>query len=146
MVFVLMSLNLRKHSFMRFLKYILIIAIQVLSFTSFAQQNQDLPKGLTIAFQQGNSISLAEFFSDRIELEIQDNEGIYSRSQAKQIMAKFFAKYKPKSLKKKHMGVKPNSSYFTGTLLTNNGDFRMTFLLKGTGNKAIIHRLSIEKK
>ena len=55
---------------MRFLKYILIIAIQILSFTSFAQQNQDLPKGLTIAFQQGNSISLAEFFSDRIEKEI----------------------------------------------------------------------------
>jgi len=129
---------------MRFLKYILIIAIQVLSVTSFAQQKQELPRGLVTAFQQGNSISLATYFSDRIELKIQDKEAIYSRSQAKQIMAKFFAKYKPKSLKKKHIGGKPNSPYFIGTLFTNNGNFRTTFLLKGNGNKAIIHRLSIE--
>jgi len=129
---------------MRFLKYILIIAIQVLSITAYAQQKEGLPKGLVTAFQQGNSISLATFFSDRIELKIQDKEAIYSRSQAKQIMAKFFAKYKPKSLKKKHIGGKPNSPYFIGTLFTNNGNFRTTFLLKGDGNKAIIHRLSIE--
>jgi hypothetical protein len=129
---------------MRFLKYILIIAIQILSFTTFAQQEQDLPKGLVTAFQQGNSISLATFFSDRIELKIQNKEAIYSRSQAKQIMAKFFAQCKPKSLKKKHIGGKPNSPYFIGTLYTNNGNFRTTFLLKGNGNKAIIHRLSIE--
>jgi len=129
---------------MRLIKYILIIAIQVLSITAFAQQKQELPKGLVAAFQQGNSLSLAEFFSDRIELKIQDKEAIYSRSQAKQIMAKFFAKYKPKSLKKKHIGGKANAPYFIGTLLTNNGNFRTTFLLKGYGNKAIIHRLSIE--
>ncbi|MRT94488.1 DUF4783 domain-containing protein [Ancylomarina sp. 16SWW S1-10-2] len=129
---------------MRFIKYILIIAILGLSVTTFAQQEQKLPKGLVTAFEQGNSISLAAFFSDRIELKIQDKEAIYSRSQAKQIMAKFFAKYKPKSLKKKHIGGKANAPYFIGTLLTNNGNFRTTFLLKGTGNKAIIHRLSIE--
>lgn len=129
---------------MRFLKYILIIAIQVLSISAFAQQEQDLPKGLVTSFQQGNSISLANFFSDRIELKIQDKEAIYSRSQAKQIMAKFFAKYKPKSLKKKHIGGKADSPYFIGTLMTDNGNFRTTFLLKGNGNKALIHRLSIE--
>ena len=129
---------------MRFLKYILIITIQVLSFTSFAQQEQDLPKGLVTAFQQGNSISLATFFSDRIELKIQDKEAIYSRSQAKQIMAKFFSQYKPKNLKKKHIGGTSDSPYFIGTLFTNNGNFRTTFLLKGDGDKAVIHRLSIE--
>lgn len=129
---------------MRFLKYILVIAIQIFSITAFSQQKQDLPKGLVTAFQQGNSISLATYFSDRIELKIQDKEAIYSKSQAKQIMARFFAKYKPKSLKKKHIGGKPNSPYFIGTLFTNNGNFRTTFLLKGTGNKLIIHRLSIE--
>jgi len=129
---------------MRFIKYILIIAILGLSMTTFAQQEQKLPKGLVTAFEQGNSISLAVFFSDRIELKIQDKEAIYSRSQAKQIMSKFFAKYKPKSLKKKHIGGKASSPYFIGTLLTNNGNFRTTFLLKGNGNKAVIHRLSIE--
>ena len=129
---------------MRFLKYILIIAIQILSITAFAQQKQELPKGLVTAFQQGNSISLANFFSDRIELKIQDKEAIYSKSQAKQIMTKFFEKYKPKSLRKKHIGGKANSPYFIGTLLTNNGNFRTTFLLKESGDKVTIHRLSIE--
>ncbi len=129
---------------MRFIKYILVLAISVLSITAFAQKKQELPKGLVTAFQQGNSISLATFFSDRIELKIQDKDDIFSRSQAKVIMAKFFAKYKPKSLKKKHIGGKANSPYFIGTLITNKGNFRTTFLLKGNGNKAIMHRLSIE--
>ncbi|MFT5749385.1 MAG: hypothetical protein ACI93S_000641 [Ancylomarina sp.] len=129
---------------MRFIKYILIFAIQVLSITAFAQEKQELPKGLVTAFQQGNSISLATFFSDRIELKLQNKEAIYSRSQAKVIMAKFFAQCKPKSLKKKHIGGKANSPYFIGTLYTNSGNFRTTFLLKKDGDKALIHRLSIE--
>jgi len=117
-----------------------------MSLISFAQNNLDLPKGLVPAFEQGNSISLSMFFSDRIELSIQDKEAIYSSSQAKQIMAKFFAKYKPKSLKKKHIGGKPNSRYFIGTLLTNNGNFRVTFLLKKSGGKSIIHQLTLEQE
>ena len=129
---------------MRFIKYILIIAIQVLSVTAFSQQKRDLPEGLETAFQQGNSISLATFFSDRIELKIQNKEAIYSRSQAKQIMAKFFLQNKPKSLKKKHIGGKADSPYFIGTLYTNNGNFRTAFLLKNDGKKVIIHRLTIE--
>ncbi len=129
---------------MRYLKYILIIAIQVLSVTAFAQQEQKLPQALVTAFQQGNSISLATFFNDRIELKIQDTEAIYSKSQAKQIMAKFFAQCKPKILKKKHIGGKPNSPYFIGTLITNKGNFRTAFLLKGSGDKLIIHQMSIE--
>jgi len=131
---------------MRFLKYILILTIQFLSLVSLAQKSTDLPKGLISSFEQGNSISLAMFFSDRIELNIQDKEAIYSSSQAKQIMAKFFAKYKPSSFKKKHIGGKPNSLYVIGTLLTNNGNFRVTFLLKGSGDKSIIHQLRIEKE
>jgi hypothetical protein len=129
---------------MRFIKYILIIAISVLSITAFAQKEQELPKGLVTAFQQGNSISLATFFSDRIELKLQNKEEIYSRSQAKVIMAKFFMQCKPKSLKKKHIGGKANSPYFIGTLITHKGNFRTTFLLKKDGKKTLIHRLSIE--
>lgn len=129
---------------MRLIKYILIIAIQVLSITAFAQQKQELPKGLVAAFQQGNSISLSEFFSDRIELKIQNKEAIYSKSQAKQIMAKFFAQCKPKILKKKHIGGKANAPYFIGTLYTNNGNFRTALLLKRDGEKLMIHRLTIE--
>lgn len=129
---------------MRLLKYILILSIQFLSLISLAQKTTDLPKGLIPAFEQGNSISLAMFFSDRIELSIQDKEAIYSSSQAKQIMAKFFAKYQPTGLKKKHIGGKPNSRYFIGTLLTNNGNFRVTFLLKESDGKSIIHQLTLE--
>ncbi len=131
---------------MKFIKYILIIAISTLSMTAFAQQTYELPKDLVTAFEQGNSVDLASFFNDRIELKVQGKEAIYSRSQAKHIMAKFFENYKPKSLKKKHIGGKANSPYFIGTLITNNGNFRTTFLLKEDGNKAVVHRLSIESE
>ena len=132
---------------MKLIKYIFVGILLALSTSSIAlSQNQNnLPRELILAFKQGNSISLSNFFGDRIELSIQDKEAIYSKSQAKQIMAKFFKQYPPADFRKKHIGGKPGARYVIGSLQTKKGNFRVNFLLKNKNGKFMVHQLHIEK-
>ncbi|GAB7085988.1 DUF4783 domain-containing protein [Marinifilum fragile] len=132
---------------MRIIKYIFIGILFVLfSATDVSSQTQnDLPKNLILAFKQGNCENLSNYFSDRIQLSIQDKEGSYSKSQAKQILDKFFRDYPPTDFKKKHAGGKTGARYATGELITKKGSFRLSFLSKKQNGKFIIHQLHIEK-
>lgn len=132
---------------MRFIKYIFagIFFLLVCSSSGVSQNQGDLPQKLITAFKQGNSISLSNFFGDRIQLTIQDKEAIYSKSQAKQIMAKFFREFPPTGFNKKHVGGKPEARYVIGSLLTKKGNFRVNFLLKSNTGKFVVHQLRIEK-
>ncbi|WP_321279592.1 DUF4783 domain-containing protein [Marinifilum fragile] len=132
---------------MRIIKYIFIGILFVLfSATNVSSQTQnDLPKNLILAFKQGNCENLSNYFSDRIQLSIQDKEGSYSKSQAKQILDKFFRDYPPTDFKKKHAGGKTGARYATGELITKKGSFRLSFLSKKQNGKFIIHQLHIEK-
>ncbi|WP_372751782.1 DUF4783 domain-containing protein [Labilibaculum sp.] len=132
---------------MRSIKYIFtgIFFLLVCSSTAISQNQDNLPRELITAFKQGNSISLANFFGNRIQLTIEDKEAIYSKSQAKQIMAKFFKEFPPTDFKKKHVGGKPEARYVIGSLLTKKGNFRVNFLLKSESGKYLVHQLRIEK-
>jgi len=132
---------------MRILKYIFISLLLALSthITAFSQNQNDLPRDLITSFKQGNSIRLSVYFGDRVELAIQNKEAIYSKSQAKQIMAKFFREYPPSDFRKKHIGGKPGARYVIGNLITSRGNFRINFLLKEQNGKFVVHQLHIEK-
>lgn len=132
---------------MRSIKYIFsgIFFLLVCCSSAISQNNDDLPQELINAFKQGNSMSLSNFFGERIQLTIQDKEAIYSKSQAKQIMAKFFKEFPPTGFNKKHVGGKPEARYVIGSLTTSQGNFRVNFLLKNDTGKFVVHQLRIEK-
>ncbi|MCT4602893.1 MAG: DUF4783 domain-containing protein [Marinifilum sp.] len=132
---------------MKIIKYIFVGILFILFSASSAssQTQNDLPKNLILAFKQGNSISLSNYFGERVELSIQDKEAIYSKPQAKQIIGKFFRDFPPTDFKKKHAGGKTGARYVTGDLLTKKGNFRVSFLLKKQNGKFIVHQLNIEK-
>lgn len=130
---------------MKYIKHIF-TGVFFLLICSLSVNAQDkLPTELITAFKQGNSISLSNFFGNRIELSIEDKEAIYSKSQAKQIIAKFFKEYPPTDFRKKHAGGKSGANYVIGDLLTKKGKFRVNFLIKNNTGKFVIHRLNIEK-
>jgi hypothetical protein len=131
---------------MKFLKTIFVVVLlTVSSLLTSAQGQNEIPSKLTSSFKKGDSFGLSNFFGDRVELTILDKEAIYSKSQAKQIMAKFFREFQPTDFKKKHTGSKTGSRYATAELYTKKGKFRVSFLLKKQNGKFMLHQLNIEK-
>lgn len=121
-----------------------ILFLNTFVFGSEAQTYNNLPSELIEALKDGNSITLSSYFGDHIELAIQDNEAIYSKSQATRIMAKFFREFPPSNFEVKHTGGKSSASYVIGTLYTQSHNFRVNFLLKSPNGKPFIHQLHIE--
>lgn len=97
------------------------------------------------AMRTGNAATLAAQFIPNIDLTIKETSEVYSRSQAEQIVRKFFNDHPPVDLVIEHSGVsKFGDEYFIGILRTRNGYFRVTFFLKKTGEAKQVKQLRIE--
>ncbi|HEX2396106.1 MAG TPA: DUF4783 domain-containing protein [Bacteroidales bacterium] len=106
----------------------------------------DIPQGLLDAMKTGNYIQLSRYFSSSIELAIPGKEDIYSNKQAELILKDFFAKHMPSDFTVLHKGGKEGSQYAIGNLITSNGRFRVTILLKLKESKPYIHQLRFEQE
>jgi hypothetical protein len=106
--------------------------------------NQEIPRDIAIAFKVGSAEELARYFNNTIELAILDKEDVYSKIQAQQIVDNFFTDHYPKSFEFIHQGGKGESKFAIGKLVTFNGTFRVTILIKLKNDKPFIHQLRIE--
>ena len=80
-----------------------------------------------------------------VDLSIPKNEGVYSQTQAKLILKKFFSNNKPSDFKVVHNGDSKNSSHYSiGNLITTKGTFRTYILYKEVNKKITILELKIE--
>lgn len=120
------------------------IAIFLLNLSIFAQ----IPDDLILSLKSGNDKVLSDYFNQNIELVVPGHDDVFSKSQAQQLVAKFFKESSPESFSIIHQGTSGNEGarYAIGTLVTAKGNFRVYFLLKTSNNKAIIHQLRIEKQ
>lgn len=107
-----------------------------------------IPDDIILSLQNGNAKVLSEYFNQNVELVVLDNDNVYSKAQAKQIVGNFFKSFtpEPEGFSIMHSGGKEGAKYVIGKLQTNNGDFRVYFLLKTNNGKEYIHQLRIEKK
>lgn len=121
-----------------------ILLLFVLSVVS--QIVNTIPEEILGSLKTGNAKTLANYFNQNIELTILDNDNVYSKAQAEQIVNNFFSRYVPERFNIIHQGGKEGAHYLIGNLLTKQETFRVYFLLKKTDNKDIIHQLRIEKQ
>jgi hypothetical protein len=105
----------------------------------------ETPQEVTVGFNQGKAELISKYFKSTVELAIDNNENIYSSTQAEIILKDFFKKNPPLSFSMLHEGGKGESKYAIGSLKTTNGVFRVTILLKQENNQTFIHQLRIEK-
>jgi len=114
----------------------------------FASLNSSaqIPDEIILSLRTGNAKVLSGYFNDNVELVVLDNDNVYSKAQAKQIVSNFFNSFTPESFNVIHQGGKEGSKYVIGNLKTSNGNFRIYFLLKNSNGKDYIHQLRIEKK
>jgi hypothetical protein len=121
----------------------LAILIPVLTLNA---QTEKIPEGIVLSFKAGNAAELAKFFHSNIELIILKNEDVYSRSQAEQIIRKFFIEHKPVTFKIIFEGGKENSRYAIGSLKTAEQSYRIYILMKKQEESPLIHQLRIEEE
>ncbi|HPG74004.1 MAG TPA: DUF4783 domain-containing protein [Bacteroidales bacterium] len=106
----------------------------------------DIPVKIFQAMKLGNVDELSKYFNTSIELVVLDKEDVYSKQQAVQILKTFFSKYKVKNFTLLHQGGKEEAQYAIGTLETEQGNFRVYFLVRQKGTTALIHQLRIEEE
>ncbi len=105
----------------------------------------EITEDIAAAIRTGNAKEVSKYFSENVDLQILDNEDVYSKSQAELILKAFYAKHTPKSFTIAHNGISKNGAkYAIGNLDTANGKYRVTFFLKKEGEKLLIQQLRIE--
>ncbi len=129
-----------RHQFDKFI--IVTVALVFSGIHLFAQ----IPDEIVSSLKSGNANKLSEYFNQNIEMVVLDNDDVYSKAQAQQIVSSFFSKNKAKGFSIIHQGGKDGSSYAIGNLSTSTGTFRVYFLIKEAQDKAYIHQLRIEKQ
>ena len=107
-------------------------------------QTDKVPEGIVLSFKAGNAAELSKFFHDNVELIILEDEDVYSRSQAEQIIRKFFSEHKPEAFKIIFEGGE-NSRYAIGSLTTQEKTYRVYILMKKQDGTPFIHQLRIEE-
>ena len=124
---------------LNFYKYLLIVLIATLSM-SFKGETDSI----NAAFKNGDVSVLTLNMNETVELVILEKENIYSKTQAEQILKRFFSNHKPVGFEVLHNGGSKNSQYYIGSLKTEKGTFRVYYLLKNKDGKSRIFQLRIE--
>ena len=119
--------------------------ILIILFFSCLQLFSQVPEEIITGFKNGSSEVLSKYFNQSIEMVVLENDDIYSKEQARQIIFSFFSENKPKNFTVLHQGGKDDSSYLIGKLITNNKTYRVYFFVKGISPNQYIHQLRIEE-
>lgn len=126
------------------------IALLTLSFILFMHSNAaDSSPGLfnlndvSTYFKTGSSKELAKYFDQAINLNINGDQGDYSKNQAEYILKDFFIKYPPADFKILHQGGSPGPTmFFVGSYITDSDQFRI--LIKGISKANYMRIYSLE--
>ncbi|REJ82303.1 MAG: DUF4783 domain-containing protein [Bacteroidetes bacterium] len=115
---------------------------------AFSSASQDVYEDLSNAVKGGNSQQIASYFGKTVDLTILDQEDVYSRQQAEQILKDFFSKNPPKSFQVVHKGSsKDGKHYAIGNMQTTSSkNFRVSFFLKISNSSKTLMELRIENE
>lgn len=131
-------------------KKILFTLFLISVFTIFTNplkaQKTQVPDEIIESLKTGNSKTLSKYFNQNVEMAVLENENVYSKAQAQQIVNKFFNSNSPESFNIIHQGGSEGDQYVIGNLVTNKGTFRVYFLLRKNNGKDYIIQLRIEEQ
>jgi hypothetical protein len=129
---------------MKSVKIIPVVMIALCSLAATAQDQANIPGGISIAIKAGNAAELSKYMNSTIELLLLDKEDFYKKNVAEAILKDFFSEYQTKDFIIRHQGAKNDAQYAIGNLKTMKGDFRVYFLLKKVDQELLIHQIRIE--
>ena len=123
------------------------LIIGIFLFIGLTASKLPISEELSTAFKTGNAEKISTHFTDPIDMSIPDNEGVFSKTQATQILKTFFSKNKPSGFKVVHNGDSKNSSHYSiGSLTTSSGSYRVYILYEKVTSTNTILELRIESE
>jgi hypothetical protein len=127
------------------MKKILAILFVFLFAGSFG--NADIFDDIANSLRSGDARAVSRFFGNTVDLTIINQEEVYSKMQAEQILRDFFSKNTPRSFNIIHQGVKEGARYAIGNLTTTQGVvFRTYFFVKTQSGNSMIQELRFMKE
>ena len=125
------------------MRKIKLISICLLFFSIHTFANFDVFEDISTAIRSGDAYAISRFFGTNVDLTILNQEEMYSRAQAEQLLKDFFSKNNPISFSIIHTGIsKEGSKYAIGNLTTSQGvTYRTYFYIKQSGNISYIQEL-----
>ncbi len=110
----------------------------------YAQQNE-VPAELVNAFKAADANAVSMYFNDNVDMTVPRAEDLYTKAQAKGILADFFRRNPVRDFVVVHKGTKENAAFLIGNQITANGSFRVSIFTRKSGNKLLVYQLRIEK-
>lgn len=127
------------------MKPLLFLTLLFTSLSSSIAMQSDIIDNLSAHFKAGNAKEIASSFASSVDLIIIDEEDVYSKAQAEQILRNFFTKYAPQKSAVIHLiNANPNFRFGILSLQTKNGKFRVSITMKKSNNAFFITELRIE--
>ncbi len=132
---------------MSIIKKITLSILFISGFILYSNQlKAQIPDEIIQSLKTGNSKTLSDYFNQNVEMVVLENDNVYSKAQAQQIVNKFFSSNPPENFTIIHQGGKEGAQYVIGNLITSKGTYRVYFLLKKNSGKDYIHQLRIEEQ
>ncbi len=100
------------------------------------------------ALNNGDVQTLSQYFGESVEIAVLDEEDIYDKAKAVQVVGDFFASNKPKSFNQVHQGTSKgkDSRYCIGNMVAGNASYRVYIYMKVTNGKYTIQELRFDKE
>jgi len=107
------------------------------------QLKAQVPDDIIQSLKSGDSKKFSAYFNQNIELVVLENDNVYSKAQAEQIINKFFSTNTPESFDIIHESSAEGAHLVIGNLVTNKGNFRVYIFLRKNAGKDYIFQLRI---
>lgn len=97
--------------------------------------------------RNNNAKEVATYFNSSVELNIENNEGVYSKTQAEMVLKNFFGKHPCSNFEITHRAKSyGNNSFAIGSYASASGNYRVTIYVKELNGKNLIHEMKFEKE
>ena len=114
-------------------------------FSSFINADTLEIDDVLTALKSGNASQLSKFFDSRVDIGLPDKSDNYSRTQGEMIIKDFFGSNGVRNFDVKYKSEKGGTNYCIGTLLTRNGNYRTTLIMKQKGDKQYLQDINFQK-
>ncbi len=127
------------------LKFLIPLLILIAPHYASGVHQGDFMTDMSRLFKAGDSKEIAKNFNNSVALIIINEEDVYSKVQAEQILREFFNKHNSVNSSVIHqINTNPNMRFGILSLSTKNGNFRISVTTKKFNNAFLITELRID--